>query len=152
MLPFKKILVPVDFSPHSEAAVATAIDLARRYEAALTLIHVYQPPHLPPPDGYFVMSPAELTDLMSQNERRLEDIGRTARTAGLHVSTAVLSGLPATEIVHRARAGDHDLIVIGTHGRTGFKHLLLGSVAEKVVQKAPCAVLAVRLPAPPVEN
>jgi len=150
---FTKILVAVDFSPHSEAALAMAIDLARRYDAAISVVHVYQPPHLPPPDGYLVMSPAELTDLLGQIERRLESVGRTTREAGIHhVETHLLHGNPAAEIARQARIGSNDLIVIGTHGRTGFKRLVLGSVAERVLHKAPCPVLAVRLPTdPPAE-
>jgi len=150
---FTKILVPVDFSPHSDAAVATAIDLARRYHAALGLIHVYQPPSIVPPEGPPGMSDADLADLLGQIERRLEQTARGAKEAGVtSVDTALAHGVPFAEIVRHARAGGYDLVVMGTHGRTGIKHALLGSVAEKVVRKAPCAVLAVRLPGQAFEH
>jgi len=148
-----KILVPTDFSAHSAEATAWAADLARRYDASLTLIHVYQPVSMALPEGYVLMSPNGLADLLSELDTALDrarkDLERDER---ITPETMLLQGVPFAEIVGFARDGGYDLIVMGTHGRTGLKHALMGSVAEKVVRKAPCPVLTVRLPAQAFEH
>lgn len=144
----RKILVPVDFSQHSHEAIRWAVDLARRYDpASLTLAHVNQPiPWPTSPDGLPVLTADLMTRLRADLEAALEGARREAAAGGVVVDTKLLDGVPATEIVELARRGGFDLIVMGTHGRTGIKHAILGSVAEKVVRRAPCPVLAVRLP------
>jgi nucleotide-binding universal stress UspA family protein len=145
MKPFSKILVPVDFSNHSAEAVRYAADLSRRYEASVTLAHIYQPVAYALPEGYVLYTVAQLASMMSEFEKQLEAAKAHAQAAGaLSVDTKVLQGVVSSEIVSFAERSDHDLIVMGTHGRTGLKHALLGSVAEKVVRKAPCPVLTVR--------
>jgi nucleotide-binding universal stress UspA family protein len=146
MRAIQKILVPIDFSPHAAEATAWAADLARRYDASLTLLHVLQPVAMALPEGYVLMSANALSDLMTELDRALararKDVEATER---ISPETKLVQGAPFAEIVQFARDGGFDLIVMGTHGRTGLKHALLGSVTEKVVRKAPCPVLTVRL-------
>lgn len=146
MHPIRKILVPVDFSANAKEALAWAADLARRYDAAVTLAHVYQPISMTLPDGFVLSSAPALVDLLNQLDRALADARRdlTDVAPGIKVDTQLLQGVPFAEIVRFAREGGYDLVVMGTHGRTGLKHALLGSVAEKVVRKAPCPVLTIR--------
>ncbi len=147
MTPFTKILVPVDFSEHSKRALAVAADLARRYEASLGLVHVFQPVLYSVPESYMVYTQDQLPNLLAELEKLLEQAKHDVLAAGaLQVTTAVLQGIPHVEVIRAAQEGKYDLIVMGTHGRTGMAHALLGSVAEKVVRKAPCPVLTVRTP------
>lgn len=141
----RKILVPTDFSAHSKEAQAWAVELARRYEASLTLIHVYQPISYALPEGYVLPSANLLADLEVSLGRALDGAKQALEaSSGLRVDNALMQGVPYVEIVRFAREGSYDLIVLSTHGRTGLRHVLLGSVAEKVVRKAPCPVLTVR--------
>lgn len=145
MKPFKKILVPTDFSPHSQEAVRTAVDVAQKYGASITLIHVYEPVAYTLPEGYVLVTPQQLVDLNSELERRLATAKAEAVQAGAReISTELLQGPPPNEIVNFAQQKAMDLIVMGTHGRTGIKHTLLGSIAERVLRKAPCPVLTVK--------
>lgn len=146
MKPFKRILVPVDFSPHSREAIQYAADLSRRYEASLTLVHVYQPVSYVLPDGFVLYTSAQLASMLSKFEEHLTEAKEEAEAAGgLRVETKLLEGVAFAEIVSFAQESGYDLIVMGTHGRTGLMHALLGSVAERVIRKAPCPVLTVRL-------
>ena len=141
----RKILVPTDFSAHSKEGQGWAAELARRYEASLTLVHVYQPISYALPEGYVLPSANLLADLEVNLGRALDQAkAELERTSGLRVDTALMQGVPFAEIIRFAREGSYDLIVLSTHGRTGLRHALLGSVAEKVVRKAPCPVLTVR--------
>ena len=143
--PIRKILVPVDFSDPNEAAVAAACDFARTFGSEIVLMHAYVI------ESYFLPEAATLYDpeagarLLEACQRML-DVQRDSITArGVqHVSTRLKDGIPATEIVAMARIERADLIVMGTHGRTGLSHAIIGSVAEKVVRTAPCPVLTVR--------
>jgi nucleotide-binding universal stress UspA family protein len=138
----KNILVPVDFSPHSAAAVDFAVDLAGRYDAAIELLFVYEPIHYSLPEGYALMSPVELDRLLARFQKELDAERQRAVTAGAkEVSTKLSEGLVRYEIQRIATEGKHDMIVMGTHGRKGLKHLFLGSVAEAVIRSAPCPVL-----------
>lgn len=152
MKPIRKILVPVDFSTHSQEAIRAAADLSKRYEASVTIAHVFEllvgmgaSLGYGLPAGYAVLTPGQIDDIMREYEKSLADAKRDAEAAGaLKVETKQLQGPPAIEIVAFAEAGGFDLIVMGTHGRTGIGHLLLGSVAERVLRLAPCPVLTVR--------
>jgi nucleotide-binding universal stress UspA family protein len=140
-----KILVPTDFSAHSKEAQAWAAELARRYEASLTLVHVYQPISYALPEGYVLPSANLLAELEVSLGHALDDSKAALEaSSGLRVDTALMQGVPFAEIIRFAREGSYDLIVLSTHGRSGLRHVLLGSVAEKVVRKAPCPVLTVR--------
>jgi universal stress protein A len=143
----RRILVPTDFSPHSNEATAWAADLAGRYGASIMLVHVYQPVSMILPEGFVLKSADEIATLLHSLDSALAEArAQLARIApGVAIDSALLQGSPFAEIVRHAREGGYDLIVIGTHGRTGLRHALLGSVAEKVVRKAPCPVLTVRL-------
>jgi nucleotide-binding universal stress UspA family protein len=147
MKPFNKILVPVDFSVHAAKAIAAAADLSRRYEAPLTLVHVYEPIAYALPEGYVLYTPTQLADMLTEFGKRLAAAKRDAEAAGaLQVGTEQLQGWPAIEIVDYATQKGFDLIVMGTHGRKGIKHALMGSVAERVVRTAPCPVLTLKAP------
>ena len=100
-----------------------------------------------PPEGYVLPSANLLADLEVSLSKALDDAKKELdATTGLRVDTQLMQGVPFAEIVRFAREGSYDLIVLSTHGRTGLKHALLGSVAEKVVRKAHCPVLTVRAP------
>jgi nucleotide-binding universal stress UspA family protein len=140
----RKLLVPTDFSPPSEAALGYAVGLARDLGATITILHVYQLPNYVFPDGTVLLARAETTAQIA--ERTDAALERSRRSVGeaVAVATQTAEGPPAEEIVRAAEAGGYDLIVMGTHGRTGLPHLLLGSVAERVVRTATRPVLTIR--------
>jgi nucleotide-binding universal stress UspA family protein len=142
---WKRILCPIDFSDASRSALETAADLARRNGASLTLFHAYPVPGYTFPDGSFVASSKMLEELADQAKRHLDEWKAIAAGLGVAaVDAATAVGEPAHEIVAFAKEKGADLVVVGTHGRTGLQHALMGSVAERVVRKAPCPVLTVR--------
>jgi universal stress protein A len=153
MKPFAKILVPVDFSAHSEQAVRVAAELARRYDAALNIIHVYEPIAYALPEGYVLMSNEQLKELWSRLEKDLDAEKKLAVEGGApRVETHLLQGLAVDEICGVAKKQSFDLIVMGTQGRRGLSHLLVGSVAERVLRLAPCPVLTLKAPKPAPEK
>jgi nucleotide-binding universal stress UspA family protein len=143
---WKRICCPIDFSDASRAAMEVAADLARRFGAELVLLHAYPIPGYTFPDGSVVASPKMMQDLAEQAQRHLEewrlDAERLAR--GERVTAEKGVGEPAAEIVAFAKNEAVDLLVLGTHGRTGLEHALMGSIAERVVRRAHCPVLTVR--------
>jgi universal stress protein A len=146
-----RILVPVDFSAHSDRAVRYATTLANKFGARVSLLHVIEDPFVTGAWQAEAFAPhiPELLDEMIKGTRvQFGEMKRQLAAHGFVVETDVITGSPARAIVEHATAGEFDLIVMGTHGRTGLSHALMGSVAERVVQKAPCAVLTVREPAP----
>lgn len=146
MKPFGRILVPVDFSAHSAEAIRCAADLSPRYDAPVTLVHVFQPVEYALPEGYVLFATSQLASMMAEFEKQLDAAKADAEAAGaLRVETKLLQGMVSSEIVTFAEGSGHDLIVMGTHGRTGLRRALLGSVAEQVVRRAPCPVLTVRV-------
>ncbi|HEX8951057.1 MAG TPA: universal stress protein [Polyangia bacterium] len=140
----RHILVPTDFSDGSTRAFETAIDMALDSGARLTLFHVHHVPTSVFPDVILPLSPDLMRDLEHSVELVLDKWRDQARGAGVVVDTLTAIGATPDEICAAADAVGADLIVIGTHGRGGLSHALLGSVAEKVVRKAPCPVLTVR--------
>lgn len=146
MLHWKKILCPVDFSDTSREAVNVAVELARKFDASVKLLHVYAAPTYALPEGAIIPTPDELRAVTDDVERALDAWKTKAAAQGAPVATATAMGIPFVEILRFARDGACDLIVMGTHGRTGLRHALLGSVAEKVVRKSPCPVLTIRPP------
>lgn len=143
MNPIRKILVPTDFSEHSSLALTYAIDLAKRYDAALTLLHVYPVVNYAAAEGFALYTPEQLAKLITQLTTQLRAIEDEARKAGAgQISSVMEQGDAYQEILEQAPG--FDLIVMGTHGRTGLKHALMGSVAEKIVRTSPCPVLTVR--------
>jgi nucleotide-binding universal stress UspA family protein len=142
-----RILVPVDFSAHSEKAVRFATTLANKFGARVSLIHVVEDPFVTgawQSEAFIPNIPELLNELITTAETRFSALKKELAAHGFVVETRVITGRPFQAIVEDAAAGHFDLIVMGTHGRTGLSHALLGSVAERVVQKAPCAVLTVR--------
>jgi universal stress protein A len=144
---FQKLLVPVDFSAHSVEATRVAAELARRFDASLTLIHVNDPMIYALPDGVVMVPPAAIKDLQDALRSRLDGARRQALEAGApRVEAQLLEGFVASEIVQFAQRGAFDLIVMGTHGRSGMAHLFIGSIAERVVRLSSCPVLTVKTP------
>jgi nucleotide-binding universal stress UspA family protein len=142
----RRILVPLDFSEHAEPVTEWAAHLALEHGSAITLLHAY---HLPVEfqqlEGAYL--PAEFwTQVKEEAEQSLARYAEELRRTGAQVEASVREGYPATVILEEAARLPADLIVIGTHGLSGLKHLLLGSIAERVVQKAACPVLTVKLP------
>jgi nucleotide-binding universal stress UspA family protein len=141
---WKKICCPIDFSDPARAAMRAAVELAGTFGAELTLFHSYNLPGYTLPEGSVVASPRMLQELSDQAETPLQEWKKLAEgmgATGVRVAKAV--GEPALEIVAFAREGHFDLLVVGTHGRTGLRHALLGSTAERVVRRATCPVLTV---------
>ena len=145
----KRLLVPTDFSEHADRALTLAIGLAKPLGATIDLVHVYAlpmpivasiggavPPPLPTPD-----------DLMSI-QRGVDELAERVRHAGVECFTAIVEGSPAVEIVSRSRKINADLIVIGTHGRTGIRRVIFGRVAEEVLRRTSLPILMV----PPVRE
>jgi len=140
-----KILCAVDFSESSRVALEHAADLARRFGAELTLLHVLEAPRGPEVQ---IVSPPELAQAEAAEIRRKLDLWRAEaeKLSDRPVKAVLEVGPPATEIVRVAKAEKCDLVVTGTHARKGIRHLLLGSVAERVAREAPCPVLVARPP------
>jgi len=145
---WKRICCPIDFSDASRAAMEVAADLARRFGAELVLLHAYPVPGYTFPDGSVVASPRMMQELADQAQKHLEEWRADAeRLVGApRVSAERAVGEPAAEIVSFASGRGVDLLVLGTHGRTGIEHALMGSIAERVVRRAHCPVLTVRPP------
>ena len=142
----KHILVPVDFSRGSERAIDQAEALAAALGADIELFHAYQLPVLALPDSTVTVSPTYVADLTDRAQRELNRLRDTLRERGVNAATKLLEGNPADAIVQRAEALPATMIVLGTHGRSGFKRFLLGSTAERVVRTATVPVLTVHLP------
>lgn len=146
---FARILCPVDFSDPSRRALDLAVELAQCFHASLTVLHVYAPPGYVLPEGYVPAGPEVLAEVEQRTRESLEAWQQIAQAGGAtQVEIATGVGPAAGEIVHQARTGGFDLVVVGTHGRTGLAHMVLGSTAEKVVRLSPCPVLTVPLHAP----
>jgi nucleotide-binding universal stress UspA family protein len=143
-MPTPHFLVPIDFSTYAEQALDYAIRLARTLKARLTVLHVIQPVPMAGVDMGVALPEAYLRELEEAVQRDMEEALARVTAAGLTAERVVLYGVPFQEIVETAKARQVDLIVMGTHGRTGLMQVLLGSVAEKVVRLAPCSVLVVR--------
>src|SRR5579875_485490 len=136
MLPLATLLHPTDFSENSEFAFRLACALARDYKARLVLLHV-----LPPPMVIYAGGPvpAETWPSVEQAEEKLHQLEGKAHR--VRVESQVMEGDPVDMILRAAKETNSDVIVMGTHGRTALARLLMGSVAEAVLRKAPCPVL-----------
>jgi nucleotide-binding universal stress UspA family protein len=152
MAPPRKVLCPVDMTLDGGNAAEEAANLARALGAELVLLHVMAEPALALGDP--MLAPGEVTsftlpglleDYHHEMARRLERLGDQLRATGLNVSCMLLRGSPHEAIVSTAESEHVDLIVMGTHGRTGLSHLLLGSVAERVVRTAKVPVMTLKL-------
>tara|TARA_R110002111_G_scaffold262504_1_gene338930 strand:+ start:103480 stop:103950 length:471 start_codon:yes stop_codon:yes gene_type:complete len=143
MIEIKKILIPTDFSETAQAATQYAVELAKKFNAKLYLLHVIEDPivYMPMFESY-ALPPKE--DFENFAKTRLENWILDEDKVGLDVETSWVHGNPFVDILKFGKRESVDLIVVGTHGRSFTAHLLLGSVAEKVVRKASCPVLTVR--------
>jgi nucleotide-binding universal stress UspA family protein len=144
---FARILVPVDFSSTSDSAIDHAQALAARFEAPIELLHVVEDPVASgawEPDSAYLTIPELIDGCIEDAARRLEILKSQLSAQGATVETRVVTGAPARAIVATAQSDGCDVIVMGTHGRTGLSHMLLGSVAERVIRTAVCPVLTVR--------
>ncbi len=146
----RKILVATDFSESSRAALEQAAELARALHASLDLLHVWEVPAFLPGE-LLVADGSVQTSLMdivkNRAHQRMTTLVAEAEGDGIHPSTvSCVCGIPHAAIVDAASAGVYDLIVLGSHGRTGLTRALLGSVAERVVRHAPCTVVVAREP------
>jgi universal stress protein A len=141
---FKKIVSPVDFSEFTDDIVAYAVDIATKYGAELHLLHVI--PNL----NYFTpyesfLTPENLVSIESNIEKEVaKDFDKTTKGISIPISKVIKTGVTFVEIIDYIKENEIDLVVMGTHGRSGIEHILIGSVAEKVVRKSPCPVLTVR--------
>jgi nucleotide-binding universal stress UspA family protein len=145
MIEIRRILCPIDFSDYARRALDHAIAIARWYEATVTVLHVFSPaPVAAVGLGPLVSEPIPLAPV--DRDRLLADTKAFAETEsapGITIEAVVREGTTAAEILEQAASMKADLLVIGTHGRSGFERLLLGSVTEKVLRKARCPVLTV---------
>ena len=145
----KKILCPTDFSENSEYALKYALALATLTQADLQLFHVVEPITYPQSTEFFepVLDEVELMMKMETAfQQQLEDQVTTLKAQYPKIKGKLVTGNTFLEIIQAARDDDVDIIVMGTHGRTGLAHVLIGSVAERVVREAPCPVLTVKHP------
>ncbi len=140
---FHKILVPIDFSDHSLESLRMASIFAAETGAKLILVHVWQPT---PPLADGIAWAEVYAEQAEEARRQLEEIA--PYRLDVSCEKQVVAGDPATEIVRIAEEEEADMIVVGTHGRTGLTRLVLGSVAEHVMRRAPCPVLTCKLVTP----
>jgi nucleotide-binding universal stress UspA family protein len=143
MLAIRTVLHPTDFSTNSETAFRIACSLARDYGARFILLHVDVPPIVLVNEGLGIPQPAGPGD-DTRLKDKLEQL--KAPDPKVRVEHVLVKGDPTSEILRVAQENKADVIVMGTHGRTGLGRLLMGSVAEQVVRKAPCPVVTVKLP------
>jgi len=139
----RHILVPVDFSPHSNRAVETAVEFARTFGAEVHLLHAYSlPVGVVAPYDYQI--PANvLSEMREAASKRIDQAAKEVEAKGVAAHGLITEGLPTQAIEDAAERIGADLIVMGTRGLTGLKHVVLGSVAERTIRHASCPVLTV---------
>lgn len=146
MLPIKKLVCPTDFSEPSYEALREAGELARHFDAELLVVHAVTPvpmlPYAPTAPNFNV--PLYLRELESSAKTALADLTRERVSEGVNSREIVVQGEPADEVVRIAEEEGADLIIIATHGRTGWRRAVFGSVAEKIVRHAEIPVLTIR--------
>jgi nucleotide-binding universal stress UspA family protein len=149
----RQILAPTDFSEYSKQAVTRAHELAQTFGARLLLLHVVEPPVYPA--EVFLPSAVGTTlidDLERQARLDLAHLLPKAKHAKVEVMCLVAVGTPYYKIIEVAEAEKVDLIVMATHGRTGLGHLVMGSMAERVMRMAPCPLLTIRPTSAPTQH
>ncbi len=140
---FNRIVVATDFSEVSDAAVDYAVELAKTYGATVTLVHVYALPVYGFPSGALITTPEMATRLMAGAQEGATAACARVASSGVDIKPIVREGLAWEEVHKIADEVDADLVVIGTHGRKGIAHALLGSVAEKIVRTATRPILTI---------
>lgn len=148
MIKIDKIIFPTDFSDHSNYAFKYALSFAKEYGAELVMLHVVEDvQYLANAYMFDVPMMPSFADMEGNRSKEMDEfIEREVADSTIKIEKSIRHGRPFVEIIQAARELDADLIVIATHGRGGFEHLLFGSTAEKVVRKAPCPVLSIRMP------
>lgn len=148
MIKIEKILFPTDFSEHSKHAFTYALSFAKEYGAQLHMLHVVEDvQYLANAYMFDVPMMPSFADMEENRQKEMEEfIEREVADPSIKIEKSIRHGRPFVEIIQAARDENVDLIVIATHGRGGLEHVLFGSTAEKVVRKAPCPVLSIRLP------
>jgi nucleotide-binding universal stress UspA family protein len=139
----ERILIPVDFSETSAVAADYGCDLALRFGARVTLLHVFSPGIIATPDAVFAPTPEELRAVANAARTHLLSMAEKLEREGLAIDCVAVEGMPGQAIGDIAERDHADLIVMGTHGRRGVTHLFLGSVAEQMMRHAPCPVLTI---------
>ena len=146
MIKLKKVLVPTDFSESARHALTYGISFAREYEAELTLLHVVENLTVGYASDLFPVPMAEVfQEISGYAKAELAKLGAEARERDVTVVEQVVQGKPSAEIIRFAREAEADMIVLGTHGKGMLDQALFGSTTERVVRRAPCPVLTVRL-------
>ncbi len=144
---FKRIIVPIDFSDCSRKALEYAAATARAHNSKLTILHVYEESFIEP---YVRAANTEeeaqeiVRGIEQVNESKYDDFLKKIDLSGVEYDKLLRKGIPSNEIVETAREQKAQLIVVGTHGRSGIKHMLIGSDAEEVVRNAPCDIVVVK--------
>jgi nucleotide-binding universal stress UspA family protein len=145
MIQLARILLPTDFSEFSAEATTYACAFAEQFDADLHVLHVLEIYESATPEfGLGLALPSRIEESREAAGKAMEKVLDPGWAEGRRVVQAVVEGQPFLAIIRYAKEHDVDLIVLGTHGRTGLAHVLMGSVAERVVRKAPCPVLTVR--------
>jgi nucleotide-binding universal stress UspA family protein len=145
----QKILIPFDFSEYSEKACNWAVGMAEKWQARVLLLHIVQRPTYPPVlmGSHFNAADFE-SGLRAEAETRVQEFAAKIQRGGVSIDAKVIMGEPSWDICKVAEEEHCDLVIMGSHGRTGLGHVLLGSVAERVVRLSPCPVLVVGKNAP----
>lgn len=138
------ILVPIDFSSDADDAVDMAISLAKELESRITLLHVIHDVYVGVGEMAAALPPSYYEEIEDDINREMQTYLNKVVEAGLQGDSIVVHGVPFQSILDTVADQNIDLVVMGTHGRTGLKHVLLGSVAEKVIRLATCPVMVTR--------
>ncbi|MCK9275425.1 MAG: universal stress protein [Syntrophales bacterium] len=146
MLPIRKILCPTDFSEPSYTGMERANELARHFSAELIMVHVVSAAHFYSYPGSGFNIAAYLDEMIDASKKSLEELKERRISTDVNSRAIVLQGLPADQIIDLALSERVDMIVTATHGWTGWRRFVFGSVAEKVVRNAPCPVLTIPAP------
>ena len=141
---FKHILVPVDFSNFAKESLQYANEFARLWKAKITLVHAIEEAVIPTVYGVEAMAFVSVEPLLKKSKREMQELANTCIDPSIEVDIQVLIGRPASVITEYAHDNGADLIILASHGLTGFKRFLMGSVAESLNRKASCAVLTVK--------
>ena len=144
MIKYKQLLCPIDFSDVSDHAFKIATDLAATFKADLHVIHVFQMPASTIPEGAYEVPEDMEESIKCHLSKRLDEFVKNHSTPEINITTGLYTGFPHNEIINSANETNADMIVMGTHGRTGFSQVLLGSVAERVIRTSDIPVLTIR--------
>jgi nucleotide-binding universal stress UspA family protein len=146
MLQLRQILVPVDFTDTSDRALSYAVELARKFDASITVVHAYQIPVYGFPDGAYITAADVAAQISTASQGRLDAIIESQKLSNIPMTGILRDGVAWEEINAVAQEIRADLIIIGTHGRRGLARALLGSVAENVIRTAKIPVLVIHGP------